>query len=454
MYNEVKEYLKKVDGISHVTLDPDGPGVVRIHLVPPAKLSLGVPWAIILNGQDILPINTGWAILLREFINLVNETDGSPLKDEDVKNLINKTIDNVKKVFIKTERKILEGDLKDIVFTLLDIAKGKEPSVKIGFMSIKDYAKNMRAPFRMDLMISSMVKDGTWNCNQKCLHCYAGCQKLAIVKELDTDSWKKIIDKCRKAFIPQLTFTGGEPTLRPDLVELVSYASWFVTRLNTNGVNLTKELCVKLREASLDSVQITLYSSDKEIHNYLVGSNHFDDTIEGIKNAVEAGLNVSINTPLCSLNKNYKSLLEFGKRLGIRYFTTSGIIMTGKAELETSKETYLTKTELKTCLEEAINWGYQNELEISFTSPGWLDEATLKELKLNIPSCGACSSNMAIAPNGEVIPCQSYLTTTSLGNMLTSNWSSIWTSQACKLIRKKALSKVQVCLLSKGGIIE
>ena len=68
---------------------------------------------------------------------------------------------------------------------------------------------------------------------------------------------------------------------------------------------LTKELCKELYEASLDSVQVTLYSHDPEVHNKLVGANNFDKTVEGIKNAVKAGLNVSINTPLCTANKDY-----------------------------------------------------------------------------------------------------------------------------------------------------
>lgn len=42
-----------------------------------------------------------------------------------------------------------------------------------------------------------------------------------------------------RAGIPQLTFTGGEPTMRNDLVSLVHAAQWFVTRLNTNGRMLT-----------------------------------------------------------------------------------------------------------------------------------------------------------------------------------------------------------------------
>ena len=61
-------------------------------------------------------------------------------------------------------------------------------------------------------MVSSMVKDGAWHCNQKCLHCYAANQPLSAVPELDTDQWLAVIEKCRNAGIPQLTFTGGEPS--------------------------------------------------------------------------------------------------------------------------------------------------------------------------------------------------------------------------------------------------
>ena len=124
-------------------------------------------------------------------------------------------------------------------------------------MSLKDYAKYMKAPHRMDLMISSMCEKGHWHCNQKCLHCYAGHQEYAIREELSTDEWKHIIDECKTACIPQLTFTGGEPTLRSDLVELVEYASWFVTRLNTNGILLSKELCKALNIKESPLYEIT-----------------------------------------------------------------------------------------------------------------------------------------------------------------------------------------------------
>ena len=52
-------------------------------------------------------------------------------------------------------------------------------------MTLKEYGKYMQAPHRMDLMVSSMMKDNMWNCNQKCLHCYANTQEKAIVEEFE-----------------------------------------------------------------------------------------------------------------------------------------------------------------------------------------------------------------------------------------------------------------------------
>ena len=68
---------------------------------------------------------------------------------------------------------------------------------------------------------------------------------------------------------------------------------------------MTADLCKALYEASLDSVQVTLYSDKAAVHNALVGVDGFGDTVAGIKNAVESGLIVSINTPLCSVNRDY-----------------------------------------------------------------------------------------------------------------------------------------------------
>ena len=452
IYEKIYE-KKHLNRVIHTTLNPDKVGAVRIHLVP-SKFSLfrARPSIVILDGKDIIPLKPAWTILLSIFINKVNEYHGREISDSELEEIVKQTIKRLKKIYFYPKKDLIKSDLWKMINLFTSIANHEETKIDVGQTSIGNFAKFMRAPHRMDLMISSMEKNGKWHCNQKCLHCYAGTQEYATTKELSTKEWRKVIDICRKNCIPQLTFTGGEPTLREDLVELINYSKWFVTRLNTNGVLLTEKLCKELYEASLDSVQVTLYSHNKYIHNQLVGADNYDLTVQGIKNAIAAGLNVSINTPLCTLNKNYTSTLKFAKELGITYASCSGLIVTGNAQDEASVSTQLTKEEITSILKDACSFAETAKMELSFTSPGWIDENVLKELKLDIPACGACLSNMAISPDGNVMPCQSWLgNKASLGNILKTKWKKIWNSSKCIKIRKQSSRTTHTCPL-RGGM--
>lgn len=434
--------------VRHVTLDPDGPGVVRIHLIPCTKPDRDTPFVAILNGQDILPLNLSWAILLTNLIEALQPHSGTELKDSDWSAINAQAVAATRKIYRKTEPLQIESDLQMMLDTLIAVAQGKEPPLHIQPISLAQYAPRMAAPHRMDLMISTMVKDNAWHCNQKCLHCYAANQPLSAVPEMDTDQWLAVIEKCRSIGIPQLTFTGGEPTLRQDLVKLVQAAQWFVTRLNTNGRMLTSALCKDLRAASLDAVQITFYSADEAVHNELVGVDGYTDTVNGIKNALAAGLNVSLNTPLCSLNKDYRATVEFAYDLGIRYLTCSGLIPAGNAAESASKSVRLTPEELTEVLRPAMDFALSHGMEVNFTSPGWLDEDTLTGLGFaQIPSCGACLSNMAVAPDGTVLPCQSWLTGHGLGHILRTPWNRIWRSPECCAIRMESARMKRLCQL-------
>lgn len=447
----VIEYAKANFGeVMHTTLNPEGPGVVRIHLVPPKYEGGFVGSSVaIINGQDIIPVNTSWSILLSEFIKSVNEYAGKEINEEETSLIIKKTIKNVRKIFPLVSKKILAKDIFTIMNTFKQVAYGETVDESIGYINIGEYASNMSAPHRMDLMVSAMTKNGAWHCNQKCVHCYAAGQELSGEEELDTSDWKKIIDKCRESMIPQLTFTGGEPTMREDLFELIDYARWFVTRLNTNGIKLTNEYCEQLMKASLDSVQITFYSDDKSVHNKLVGAQQYDNTVNGIKNALDAGLSVSINTPLCTLNKDYVKTLQFLRELGVTYVTCSGLITTGNATTTESENLQLTTDEIRKILIDAVRFCTANDMEISFTSPGWIENEFFKEYGLNAPTCGACLSNMAVTPGGNVVPCQSFLSGVKLGNMLTDEWETIWNNEECIKRREYSAKMTGQCPLRR-----
>ena len=437
-----------LDCVRHITLDPKGPGVVRIHMIPPRDDTPDAPFLLLLNGAQLVPLNLSWAILLANLMDQLQAYEGQDLAEDQWEALLTAAVEETHRTYPRTKRQTLASDLHLMLTSLVAIAQGREPEAAVGLLSLSDYAPEMTAPHRMDLMVSAMEKDGSWHCNQKCLHCYAAGQPMGETPELSTEQWKTALALLRKANIPQVTFTGGEPTLRSDLVELVQAAAWFVTRLNTNGRLLTPELCAGLYEASLDSVQVTLYSAEGNIHNQLVGVNGFSDTVQGIRHAVEAGLIVSVNTPLCSLNTHYAETLRFAHSLGVRYATCSGLIPSGSACGQESRATALTPEQLTDVLRQAVDTAEELGMELDFTSPGWLEEETLRSLGLNlIPSCGACLSNMAVTPDGKVVPCQSWLSDGPLGDLLHDDWADIWNSPRCAAIRAESAKLEHICQL-------
>ncbi len=445
--SKIAEYKRFRGGVCHCTFNPGGPGVVRIHLVPPKfKLFGQTPYVVILNGYYVLPIGPSYAAILAEFIREVNEFDGKPMTEEDEAGVIARTIKTVSRLYPSVPREEIELDLDEVLDVIFTVARGEMPEAHIERLSIHAYAKNMTAPHRIDLMISAMTDtEGRWKCNQKCTFCYAAGQDKSSASELTTHEWKRIIDKLWEARVPMVTFTGGEPTQREDLCELVGHAKKFVTRVNTNGVLVTEKLAERLYDAGLDSMQVTLYSYDPEIHNSLVGAGRFVDTVAGIKNALAAGLDVSINTPLCKKNSDYVKTLEFARSLGVRFATASGLILTGNADINHG-EYDLTTEELEGIITEAKHYCDENEMEIDFTSPGLIPKEKLEALGMNAPMCGACLSNMAIAPDGAIMPCQSWLgSDAALGNILEDDFSMAWYAPECVRLRNMTEDEALAC---------
>lgn len=453
LFNKIAQYKEYKNGITHCTFNPEGPGVVRIHLIPPKfRLFSSDAYIVILNGYYLLPIGYSWALILSAFMKEVNKFDSKPVSDEDVALIEKNTVKTVHRAYPTIPAEYIMEDLYEMLDVIFAVASGENPEAEIEKLSIRAYKDSMTAPHRTDLMVSAMTdKDGKWNCNQKCVFCYAAGQCKSNLKELSTDEWKKAIDRLYKARVPMLTFTGGEPTMREDIIELIDYSKWFVTRLNTNGINLTEDFCRKLKSAGLDSVQVTLYSGKESVHNSLVGSEHFRDTVQGIKNAVKAGLDISVNTPLCRTNADYLNTLRFIAEAGVSFVTVSGLICTGFAE-NNHESADLNEDELYEILKSAKEYCDNCGLEIDFTSPGLVSAEKLESIGMKVPMCGAALSNMAVCPDGTVVPCQSWLDEEAgLGNILTDDFSLIWNNKKCIELRNMSENEAVFCPFRKRG---
>jgi len=302
------------------------------------------------------------------------------------------------------------------------------PICDLNLEILEPFSQQPSAPYRMDLAL-------TYRCNNHCLHCYNEASRAK--NEYTTGQWFRVLDKVWAIGIPHVVFTGGEPTLRSDLPELVAYAQQLglVTGLNTNGRRLAdRAFTQQLVEAGLDHAQITLESHDATIHERIVAApGAWQDTINGIRNALETYLFVMTNTTL--LKDNSASLaqtLEFLKELGVPTIGLNGLIHSGRGAHNSQA---LREDELPALLEIAKAHAAESGQRLIWYTPTQYCRFNPIESGLGVKGCTAARYNMCVEPDGSVLPCQSYYQ--SLGNILTDAWPSIWESDLSVSIRER-----------------
>ena len=273
------------------------------------------------------------------------------------------------------------------------------------------------APYRMDLAI-------TYRCNNDCAHCYNA--RSRDYPELSTKNWHQILDRLWAIGVPHVVFTGGEPTLRQDLPELIAHAeqNGQITGINTNGRRLSdRDYVENLIKAGLDHVQITLESHDPNIHEAMVNARGvWKQTVAGIRNALETPLFVMTNTTMLRANSpTLTQTLEFLASIGVPTVGLNALIYSGRGLTVNSG---LAETELPTLLTLAREITTAHHQRLIWYTPTQYCNFDPMQLELGVKGCTAALYNMCIEPNGDVIPCQSYYQ--SLGNILSARWGKIW----------------------------
>ena len=284
------------------------------------------------------------------------------------------------------------------------------------------------APYRMDLAV-------TYRCNNDCAHCYNARERN--YPELTTEQWKKIIDDLWALGVPHIVFTGGEATLRDDLPELIRHAesNGQITGLNTNARRLADMNYVqKLVDAGLDHVQITVESCDEQIHNEMMRVNGaFKQTIAGLKNVLATKLYVMTNTTMLRTNVHkIPDTLDFLADLGVPTIGLNALIYSGNG---LTVGTGLRENELQPILNIATQKTSERGQRLIWYTPTQYCEFDPTASNLGVKGCTAALYSMCIESNGDVLPCQSYYT--SLGNMLTDSWDSIWNHKLSTQLRER-----------------
>ena len=141
-----------------------------------------------------------------------------------------------------------------------------------------------------------VVWNMTRRCNLRCVHCYAKAIDLHGRDEISSAEAKSMIDDLAAFGAPVILFSGGEPLVREDLVELAGYATQKGMRavISTNGTLITRQKASELKAVNLSYVGISL-DGGQEVHDrFRAVPGAFEKALAGIENCKAEGLKVGL----------------------------------------------------------------------------------------------------------------------------------------------------------------
>ena len=269
----------------------------------------------------------------------------------------------------------------------------------------------------------------TNRCNLKCKHCYqnAGGSREG---ELSTTQARSLIDGIARAGFRIMIFSGGEALMRPDILELVSYAASKGLRpvFGTNGTLLTKEMVKGLKESGAMAMGISLDSLSPRLHNDFRGDETaFERTLEGIDNCRSLGLPFQLHTTVMDWNQGeILDLIDFAVEKGAIASYLFFLIPVGRGAMieESALEVQAYEELLRKIMRK------QKEIPIPI-KPTCAPQFTRVARQLGVPldkrfsrGCLAGLTYCVVSPVGMVRPC-AYMTEEA-GNIREQPFDQIW----------------------------
>ena len=332
---------------------------------------------LILNASTILHLN---ATAVEYAWHLIKQTPMETLVAEVMKRY-NVTAEEAAKDFdefkIRLETLVSTPDL--------------DPETFLDMERIDPHSQNITAPMRLDCALTYQVSDESG--------VFAPTDR--VKRMLDTEEWKQILKNAWDAGIPHVVFTGGEPTLRPDIPELVQFTQELgqVSGLITDGSRLTeKDYLHELLNAGLDHLMIVLNPAS-------------DQSWEALKDAINEDIFLTVHLTLTAKNKtDFENTLKKLAKLEVKSLSLSA----------NSEELWKL---LPQFTQKAVESGFSLvwDLPVPYSS---LNPIALELEQVEIRSEGAGSSWLYVEPDGDVLAGQGKEVV--LGNFLTDPWQRIW----------------------------
>lgn len=361
-------------GVYHYQTSADAATPLRMHL----RVEPDGSGVLIINASTVLHLNQTAAEFAYHLIQRTPEAE-----------IIRLVTDRYRVTPEEARKDLL--DFRERIDTL-NRTPDLDPVTFLGMERKEPYSGALSAPYRLDCALTYHIENGAMK----------GVTPTDRVKrELLTEEWGTILKKAWDAGIPHVLFTGGEPTLRPDLPEIIQKAEEIgqVTGLITSGRELSETAYLhKLLVSGLDHVMIVLDPEDEQAW-------------EGLRDALAEDIYITVHLTIGDANAaRAGELVEKLAELGVK-------------SVSLSAESH----ELQDALKAARQKAAELNLELVWDLP--VPYSTQHPVALELQGeeaapQGAGKAWLYVEPDGDVLPAQGDLRL--MGNLLTDDWDTIW----------------------------
>ena len=297
--------------------------------------------------------------------------------------------------------------------------------------AIGAFARLDRLAAGRDMPISAMIQI-TERCNFRCRHCY---QVHPPREEISTAGWVRIVRSLAGSGILFLTFSGGEPLVRRDLVDIAGEARrlGFALKLKTNGWLLDRGIADALRRLAFLEVHFSLYSARPRVHDHVTGTpGSFARAMRAGRMLARRGVGVVMNTPLMNLNcGEVDDLIALSERHGFGW----------------SMDPHLNVCEDGGCSPAALRMD-ERQMRAVLGHPRLVDRRALlkaaRRRRIEDRVCNAGRTSCVISPTGDVLVCP--MIQAPLGNLAKADLAGIWKgSEARRRIESTSWASLHGC---------
>lgn len=273
-----------------------------------------------------------------------------------------------------------------------------------------------------------LVAELTYRCNMHCWYCYnpQDLNEYAPQKELTTDEWRKVIREAAELGIIHIHITGGEPTIRQDLPNIVQEAKncGLYVNLITNITLYDKKYWEELVKKGVDHVQVSFQAHTKDLNDLIGEVKTYEKKLKILSWLKETGVFLTINIVLHRWNIDYiEEIIQFVYNLGIPRFEIAMLQFGGwdwknRLSLIPSRES----VERAYRIAQKYKEKFMGEMNITMVA---LD---IYEGRPKPCTYGWGNKYMVINPIGEVLPCHGakVIKTLTFENILDKSLYEIW----------------------------